>query len=162
MPFVYDFIFKILKENKLKIFRWKLLQYIIPTKQLLLKWKISENDKCNFCKTKEEDYLHFFITCSFLKDFWEKVHYLLAKMNFQNKILAKHIVFGYKISDQGYNGFNYFLTIIGFCIYKSYYVSEQKLKFLDVYAMFIKELRRFMNENKTISQNVFLINLRLI
>ena len=83
-------------------------------KAATIKVEISENDKCNFCKTKEEDYLHFFITCSFLKDFWEKVHYLLAKMNFQNKILAKHIVFGYKISDQGYNGFNYFLTIIVF------------------------------------------------
>ena len=29
---LYEFIFKILLENKLKIFRWKLLQFIIPTK----------------------------------------------------------------------------------------------------------------------------------
>ena len=34
------------------------------------------------------------------------------------------------------------------------------MKFLDVYAMFIKELRRFMNENKTVSQNVFFIKLK--
>jgi hypothetical protein len=29
---ITEFIFKILLENKLKIFRWKLLQFIIPTK----------------------------------------------------------------------------------------------------------------------------------
>ena len=29
---LYEFIFLILLENKLKIFRWKLLQFIIPTK----------------------------------------------------------------------------------------------------------------------------------
>ena len=35
----------------------------------------------------------------------------IAKMNFQNTILAKYKVLGYKISD---HGFNYFLTIIVF------------------------------------------------
>jgi hypothetical protein len=28
------------KENKLKIFRWKLLHFILPCKQLLYQWKI--------------------------------------------------------------------------------------------------------------------------
>jgi hypothetical protein len=28
---LYKFIFSYLEENKLKIFRWKLIQYIIPT-----------------------------------------------------------------------------------------------------------------------------------
>jgi hypothetical protein len=34
---LYEFIFKILIENKLKIFRWKLLQFIIPTTSHLFK-----------------------------------------------------------------------------------------------------------------------------
>jgi hypothetical protein len=29
---IYTFIFNFLQENKLQIFRWKLTQYIIPTK----------------------------------------------------------------------------------------------------------------------------------
>jgi hypothetical protein len=36
---LYEFIFKIVLENKLKIFRWKLLQFIIPTKSHLFKKK---------------------------------------------------------------------------------------------------------------------------
>ena len=43
---------------KLKIFRWKLLQFIIPTKSHLFKWKISADSLCNVCKV-EEDYDHF-------------------------------------------------------------------------------------------------------
>ena len=34
------FTFHHLKENKLKIFRWKLLHFILPCKQLLYQWKI--------------------------------------------------------------------------------------------------------------------------
>ena len=36
MSQLYSFIFHYLEENKLNIFRWKLLQYIIPTKKLLM------------------------------------------------------------------------------------------------------------------------------
>ena len=35
MSQIYSFIFYFLQENKRKIFRWKLIQFIIPTKQLL-------------------------------------------------------------------------------------------------------------------------------
>ena len=44
---LYEFIFKKILENKLKIFRWKLLQFIIPNKSHLLKWKISTDSLCN-------------------------------------------------------------------------------------------------------------------
>ena len=49
--------------------RWKLFHFIIPNKVLLSKWKIVGNSLCNFCKL-DEDYSHYFITCTFLKEFW--------------------------------------------------------------------------------------------
>ena len=61
-----EYIFHYLEENKLKIFRWKCLQYIIPTKKLLMKWRIANNNQCNFCG-QDEDYLHYFISCPYLK-----------------------------------------------------------------------------------------------
>jgi hypothetical protein len=48
------FIFNYLSENKLKAFRWKLLHFIIPTKKLLLKWKIMKNSLCNLCNLVED------------------------------------------------------------------------------------------------------------
>ena len=37
---IYSFIFYFLQENKLKIFRWKLIQCIIPTKKSLTVWRL--------------------------------------------------------------------------------------------------------------------------
>ena len=65
---LYNFIFYYLEENKLKMYRWKLLQSILPTKKLLFRWKVTYNDLCNKCFT-EEDYQHYFMSCSFLHDF---------------------------------------------------------------------------------------------
>jgi hypothetical protein len=41
---------------------------------------------------------------------------------------GKYLIFGYKISDKNYYGVNYFITILGFSIYKSYYLSLKRRK----------------------------------
>ena len=89
MSKLYSFIFHYLEENKLKIFRWKLLQYIIPTKKLLMKWKIAINSQCNFCG-QDEDYLHYFMSCPYLKEFWVKIQQILKKSNIENVVTLKH------------------------------------------------------------------------
>ena len=60
----------------------------------------------------------------------------LKKLKFENNIRLQHLVFAYKIFDKEYFHLNYFLTILAFTIYKSYYVSEQKAKTIDVYLLF--------------------------
>ena len=160
MDKVYRFIFYTLQENKLKVFRWKLLQFIIPTKTLLLKWKISTDGKCNFCKSDEENYIHFFLSCKFLNEFWGKINNLFKNVKFEVNISLKHLVFGYKIFDDNYSSFNYLLTILSFSIYKSYYVSEQKTKHVNVFSIFIQEFRRIMHENKRMRKDVFFNNVR--
>jgi hypothetical protein len=123
---LYQFIFSYLEENKLKIFRWKSIQYIIPKKKLF-QWKIVNNNRCNICGN-EEDHLHYFITCSFFKTFREKIFNLFKSNNLEITLKLTHLIFGYKISDKNYYGVNYFITILSFSIYKSYYLSEQKTK----------------------------------
>lgn len=142
---MYYFIFKFLDENKLRIFRWKLLQFIVPTKKLLFQWKIKENYLCNFCR-KEEDYEEYFLSCTFLESFWKNIHELLAKVDLNFEIKLRHLVFGYKIADKDYFTINYLLTIIMFSIYKSYYLSEQKSKYVNVYQIFTKEFNLRINE----------------
>jgi hypothetical protein len=89
MSQLYSFIFHYLEENKLKIFRWKLLQYIIPTKKLLMKWRIAINSQCNVCG-QDEDYLHYFISFPYLKEFWVKIQQILKKFNIENVVTLKH------------------------------------------------------------------------
>ena len=55
--------------------------------------------------------------------------------------------------DKEYFHLNYFLTILAFTIYKSYYVSEQKTKTIDVYLLFKNEFQRKMKENKLLGIN---------
>jgi hypothetical protein len=135
---LYFFIFKFLEENKLKMFRWKLLHFIIPNKVLLFKWKIVGNSLYNFCKL-DEDYSHYFITCAFLKEFWTKFQNLMKGLGIETKITLKHIVLGYKIDDKNNFALNFLITVVGFSIYKLYYISEQKTKYINVYRIFVNE-----------------------
>lgn len=159
-PSIRNFFFvEKIKENKLKVFRWKLINYIIPTKALLYKWKNSHNDRCNLCDIKE-DYDHFFISCNLLKKFWEKINEILTEVKYHLNITLKHLVFGYKISDDSYQDLNYFFTILSFSIYKSYYGSEQKQKHVDVFMIFFAELRRSLYEIKLSENSLFFTNVK--
>ena len=60
-------------------------------------------------------------------------------IKFENNIRLQHLVFGYKIFDKEYFQLCYFLAILAFTIYKSYYVSEQKTKKIDIYLLFKNE-----------------------
>jgi hypothetical protein len=104
------------------MFRWKLFHFIIPNKVLLSKWKIVGNSLCNFCKL-DEDYSHYVITCTFLKEFWKKIQNLMKGLGIENKITLKHIVLGYKIDDKNYLALHILIIVVGFSIYKSYYTA---------------------------------------
>ena len=84
-----------------------MLQYIVPTKQLLFQWKIANNKQCNYCK-QEEDYCHYFITCPFLLNFWRRMYEVLRKSRLEFKVTLKHLVFWYKIFDEDYFLFKLF------------------------------------------------------
>ena len=58
-----------------------------------------------------------------------------------------------KCLKRSYFHLNYFLTILVFTIYNSYYVSEQKTKTIDVYLLFKNEFQRKMKENKLLGIN---------
>ena len=115
MSQIYSFIFYFLQENKLKIFRWKLIQFIIPTKILSTVWRLSNCSLCNFCQL-EEDYIHLFMSCKYVSNFWKKVTELFKKVNFEINISLTHLVFGYKIFNKEYLHFNYILTIVGYSL----------------------------------------------
>jgi hypothetical protein len=55
---------------------------------------------------------------------------------------------GYKIDDENYLSLNFLITVVGFSIYKSYYISEQKTKYNDVFRIFANEYIKRINEIK--------------
>jgi hypothetical protein len=85
---------------------------------------------------------------------------IVKKSGIENDITLYHLVFGYKIFDKSYYDFNYFLTIIGFSIYKAYYISEQKTKRLDAYSLFVREYLQIYRGNEIIQKSSLLKRLQ--
>ena len=121
----------------------------------MFKWKISTDSLCNVCKV-EEDYDHFIMSYKYLDMFWNKINEMLKKIKFETNIRLQHLVFGYKIVDKEYFHLKYFLSILTFTIYKSYYVSEKKTKKIDAYLLFKNEFQRKMKETKLLGM-IFLV-----
>ena len=91
--------------------------------------------------------------------FWNTINEMFKQVKFQNNIRLQHLVFGYKIFNKEYLHLNYFLAILAFTIYKSYYISEQKTKKNDVYLLFKNEFQRKMKGNKLLGMNSLFQNI---
>ena len=145
------FIFYKLKDNKLKIFRWKLLHYILPCKVLLHQWKIATNNTCDFCN-QVDDYEHFFVNCPYLSEFWGKFKILLVKLKFGiHTVNFRNLIIGYKIWESNYYDINFIFTLVLFSINKSFYKSDNKQKSIDIYAIFKQEFLKRVEINNTIN-----------
>jgi hypothetical protein len=81
-------------------------------------------------------------------------------LHIETKITLKHIVLGYKIDDKNYLALNVLITVVGFSIYKSYYISEQKTKYINVYRIFVNEYIKRIKGNKTFQKNTFLMKVK--
>ena len=63
-------------------------------------------------------------------------------LGIETNITFKHIytmiVLGNKIDDTNYISLHFLITVVGFSLYKSYYIiSEQKTKYIDVHRIFV-------------------------
>ena len=122
--------------------RWKLIHKILPNKFLLHKWKLNDDPFCNLCHVIE-DYKHYFIDCEILNELNTFLKTLFQKEGItKNLITLKYYVFGYKIYQRQTKDINEFLTIVMFCIYKSYHVSDQKTKNINPLKIFNNELHK--------------------
>ena len=75
----FQFIFHTLKDNKLKMFRWKLAHKILVNTENLYKWKIATSPLCKICK-QTDNYNHFFIDCNFVSNFCRQMNQILHSL----------------------------------------------------------------------------------
>lgn len=148
------------KTNKLKQFRFKLINAILPCKQLLFKWKLTDSTLCEVCKVAE-DYEHLFIQCPVVVQLWEKVDSAFKKCNFDYTMKKlQYLIVGYKAGQRQYTELNHILTIIGYTIFKGYCLSENRTKYLDLLYLAKSEILKTMeiSEALKIKQNQLFIN----
>ena len=137
---LYFLINKVLIDNRVKQYRYKLIHNIIATNDNLFKWRIAMSPNCTTCGSIET-MQHFFIECNCISNFWTHILNILEQCGvskpFNN---LKCLILGYKIDFRECNLLNVLLSYIGFSIYKGYYISERRSKPIDITKLLRSEL----------------------
>ena len=69
--FIWEKVYKTLhtlEDNRIKQFKYKLINRIVPSKEIRFKWKVIESPLCVLCNVTET-YYHLFIDCKYLDSF---------------------------------------------------------------------------------------------
>ena len=70
-----------IQKNKLKEYRFKLINAILPCKQILFKWKLTDDPLCELCHVVETyNVNHLFIECPTVQNLWMHIDQSLKKL----------------------------------------------------------------------------------
>ena len=72
-------IYSVTNIPKYRSFQYRLLNLSVVTNVHLLRWKLSESDKCYYCKLFPETTQHLFLYCNVVLEFWEKVKEIMRE-----------------------------------------------------------------------------------
>ena len=61
---------------------------------------------------------------------------------------------------KNYIALHFLLTVEGFSIYKSYYISDKTTRYINVYRLFVNDYIKRIKENKTLQTCKFLMKIK--
>ena len=115
---VFAACFKSIQENKYSWFQYRIIFSILGTKEYLFKVKLTDCDKCYFCKTESESISHIFCKCPHVQQLWHNLKEWISN------ILDIHIDFnktamilGYTESNDNFWPVNFLLIITHYYIF---------------------------------------------
>ena len=150
---VYNSIMIHLKSNKLKEFRFKLINSILPCKQTLFKWKLTDSTLCEVCDVTE-DYEHMFINCRAVQQLWTKLEITFRHCHFSYSMKnLEYLIIGYKPGQEQYIELNNILTMIGYAVFKGYCLSENRKKYLDLVYLVKAEFLKYLEVAESLKLN---------
>ena len=74
-------------------FQYKLLNRILYTNDILLKFKLVENEECSFCRSHSESVIHLFCECQSSLPLWSKLRYWILQKTGINVNFTKKYTF---------------------------------------------------------------------
>ena len=116
---VFTLKYKMIKEQRLVSFSYKLLNNILAVPKNLHKWKIYETPVCNMC-FMEGTLSHSMLKCSYFGNFYQVVISICNVMGLENLHFDENtLICGYKPFDKSYLRVNQLIMIIYFTVYKT-------------------------------------------
>ena len=148
---IYSLPYRITKDTHLHWLQARLVHRILPTKYLLTKMNILNDNLCSFCSNEVESLVHLFCNCNCIKTFWEDLFaYIANKCNLQPITWAvQDILFGHNKLDSMLN--KIILQAKSF-IYKSKFKNT-----VPTIPVFLKHIRYMFLTEKIIAKK----NLRI-
>ena len=111
-PVIYIICNKIIQDDTIIWFQYKILYNILSTRSYLYKLKHLDSDLCGLCRESVETILHLFTECPKANALWENVRqWLFSKIHIQIEIRNTLKIFGYLIQDQNFCPLNFILLI---------------------------------------------------
>ena len=123
---IYNIPVKCCNNTKMHWFQYRILHRILATNDLLMKYKIRDDNICSFCKREPEKLEHLFWYCEVVQDFWNKIEFLINMKSDYIFIMHKHAAFfGITFDVALYMPINYILILTKYYIHKCRIQNKQ-------------------------------------
>ena len=145
---IFNTVFKLISDNNLIWFQYRLIHRILGTQNLLFKMGISTSSTCRLCNTAPETIIHLFCKCPKTIDLWEQLECWIKNMTGHRPNLQNHDkILGYLKFGSNYLPIN---TII--LVTKSYIFSKSKKFPSLIFSELQQKIQITYNEQKLVSQ----------
>ena len=124
-PYTWTLIHRLKLDTKCIVLQWKILQKIYPTKVLLQKMGIKDNNICTSCN-EIDSISHFFVTCKAVRALWEYI-----ESSTQTHLNVKDRLLGYEHHNfVKFQNLNKMIIVAKLCISKFKYGDYPNLLIL--------------------------------
>ena len=117
---VFYLIFNVEQDNNLIWFQYKLIHRILGTNNQLYKMSIEKSDKCRFCQSDSEIFMHLFVRCRHVVELWKDLeNWIYSNLGKLIYFSPMNIILGYLHRDNQYIPINTLIASTKYYIFKS-------------------------------------------
>ena len=147
---IFSRTFKIIRETYLQSFQYKVLNRILNCNDRLYKWKIKNNNKCDYCEEVDSIEHHLYY-CTISNQFWKQLKsWTISNLNLGIELTVCEVLFGIPSNNNPDLKIINFLILIG-----KWYLNNSKTQNKPI---FFFDFISLIKEKTEILRNVNIIN----
>ena len=151
---IFSRTFKTIRETYLQSFQYKILNRILNCNDRLYKWKIKNNNKCDYCE--EVDIIeHHLYYCTISKKFWNQLKsWMINNLNLGIELTVCEVLFGLPTNNNPDLKLTNFLILIGKWYLNNSKTQNKPIYFLDFITLIKDKTEVLRRINKMNNEEV--------